>query len=66
MLADRAEQLEADLAKRERQGWTTYQVADQLLHEKLAGMKAELQPYRDPSKRAAALATFHEYAYQWY
>lgn len=64
MLAQRAEQLEA--RRRQNQGWTAFQLADQLLLERLHAMRSDWQPYTDPAKRAAALAEFHQYAYQWY
>ena len=66
MLARHAEQAEALAQERQEQGWTAFQLADQFLLEQLRGLGSEWEEYADPAKRTAALARFHEYAYQWY
>jgi hypothetical protein len=66
LLAERAEEAEANAERCERQGWTTYQVADRLLLEKLRAVREDWDVYADPAKRSPALARFHEYVYQWY
>ena len=66
LLAKRALQLEQTLRQREDLGWTSYQLADRLLLEKLRSMREEWDEYADAEKRAAALERFDQYAYQWY
>ena len=66
MLADRLEQAESAAIRREQLGWTAYQIADEVLLERLRPAKPLWARYEDRGERAASLATFHEYAYQWY
>lgn len=66
MLADRAERLESLVHRPQREGWTAFQLADQVLFKKLQAVKSDWQPYIDRKKRQAALDRFHAYAYQWY
>jgi hypothetical protein len=66
MLAQRHEEAEALARRRHEQGWTTYQIADQVVLEGLRARSADWAEYRDPQKREAALERFHKYAYQWY
>jgi hypothetical protein len=67
MLAERDLQAESVAAKRAIAGWTSYQIADALLLEKLRSHRQEWAAYRDDGiKRREALERFHAYAYQWY
>lgn len=66
LLAQRAVEAELVAQERAESGWTTYQIADDLLLDRLRARRQDWEEYLDDSKRAAALARFHEYAYQWY
>jgi hypothetical protein len=66
MLAERLEQAETAALRREPLGWTTYQIADQVMLARLRSAKPLWARYEDRGERAASLARFHEYAYQWY
>jgi hypothetical protein len=66
MLAERLEEAEAKARKRAKQGWTTFQIADRLVLERLRADKDGWAEYTDRANRQAALKRFHEYAYQWY
>ncbi len=66
LLAERALAAESKAARRADEGWTAAQLADRLLLERLDEVRGEWEVYRDPAKRRAALARFHEYAYQWF
>ncbi|MEN6498791.1 MAG: DUF4153 domain-containing protein [Thermoguttaceae bacterium] len=66
LLAEHAVRGESLAHQREQQGWTTFQLADRLLLQKLHALQADWAPYADPTKRAEALGRFHKYAYQWY
>ena len=50
----------------EKDGWTTYQIADRELLETLREHTESWAAYTDPVQRATALAQFHDYAYRWY
>jgi hypothetical protein len=66
MLAERAQQAEAIERRRANENWTSFQLADQLLLDRLRGLAAEWTAYSDAGKREAALRRFRDYAYQWY
>jgi hypothetical protein len=66
MLAERAIQVEAAVQDQQRRGWTSFQLADRILLEKLSAIRAKWVDYTEPAKRDAALKRFREYAYQWY
>jgi len=66
LLADRALQAEAKAERSRRLGWTTFQVADRVLLERLLAVRGDWNKYADPSKRQTALERFHQYVYQWY
>jgi hypothetical protein len=53
-------------AKRAKLGWTSYQLSDRLLLEKLRDNNRAWKGYANESHRKAALQQFHKYAYQWY
>jgi hypothetical protein len=65
-LAETLDRTAAREAARAVEGWTSYQVADELVTERLRDLRDALAAYRDAGKRHAALQRFHEYAYQWY
>ncbi|MFN0198680.1 MAG: DUF4173 domain-containing protein [Planctomycetaceae bacterium] len=67
ILADYHQQLEFTAAEREKQGWTTYQLADRLALEEFRRQESHWQRYvDDPLRKEQVLKRFHEYAYQWY
>ncbi len=66
LLAGRHEKAEALARKREKQGWTTYQLADRHMLEGLSAQKDKWATFTDPQKRDAALKRFHDYAYPWW
>ncbi|MCL4202244.1 MAG: DUF4173 domain-containing protein [Pirellulaceae bacterium] len=66
MLAERLEQAENAIPRLDQLGWTAFQIADQVVLERLRPKRAEWTRYEDHSERAASLAKFHDYAYQWY
>lgn len=66
MLAQRHEQAEPSALLRQEQGWTSYQIADQLLLDHLRAANDQWAKYSDRAKREEMLKRFHAYAYQWY
>ncbi len=66
MLAERMEQAEQLAARRQLQGWTSYQIADRLLLEQLRAASGNWAEYAPRDKREETLKRFHDYAYQWY
>ena len=66
MLAQRADEAEARALRCKKDGWTTYQVADRKLLERLREHSERWAEYADPFQRATAVGQFHDYAYQWY
>ena len=66
MLAERDDEAEAAAARRRELGWTAYQIADELVLQRLRADRTHWAEYAGRSQRAAALASFHTYAYQWY
>jgi len=66
LLAERA--IRGDTIDRRRAGenWTSYQLADRMLLEKLHANQSDWSPYLDPVARAAAIERFRAYAYHWY
>lgn len=66
MLAERAILLERAAHQPDWPHWTAFQGADRVLSGQLSALRADWEPYADPSKRAAALKHFCDYAYQWY
>ena len=66
MLASRHAQAEELARRRELQGWTAHQISDAVVLDGLRAASTRWTEYEDPQARAAALARFHEYAYQWY
>lgn len=66
MLAQRHEEAEQSARRRRQQGWTSHQIADQLLLVQLRAASGQWAPYADYGKRREALQRFHRYVYQWY
>ncbi len=66
LLAERALQVDALERERAPTNWTSFQLADRLLNERLKRVQSDWAEFIDPSKRAAALERFRAYAYQWY
>ena len=66
LLAQRDDEAEAIAWHRQRLGWTSYQVADRMVLEKLRDSRNRWAEYADREKRQAVLKQFHAYAYQWY
>jgi hypothetical protein len=66
MLAERDDDVEEAAAQRASLGWTSYQVSDAVVVERLRAERQRWAEYRDRTSRAAALRRFHQYAYQWY
>ena len=66
MLAERAIGADETDRLRAAQNWTSFQLADRTLLEKLRTIQSDWAEYTDAGKRAAALERFRTYAYQWY
>ncbi|HET6881120.1 MAG TPA: DUF4153 domain-containing protein [Pirellulales bacterium] len=66
LLAEREDEAELSAVRNQQLGWTTYQVSDEILLERLRAGRGRWADYRDPKLRGAALKRFHDYAYQWY
>jgi len=66
LLAERHERAESLAARREEQGWTAFQIADQLALRKLRESKDAWEVYMDPEKRETAISKFRQYVHQWY
>ncbi|NLS91242.1 MAG: DUF4173 domain-containing protein [Planctomycetaceae bacterium] len=66
MLADRRDEARRNARANEQKGWTTYQGAERVLLELLDEHQSKWSKYADVQQRRAALARFHDYAYQWY
>jgi len=66
LLAERALEAEAVELRRATENWTSFQLADRLLLDRLRGLTAEWSVYSDPAGREAALRRYRDYAYQWY
>lgn len=66
MLAERQLEAESLAARREREGWTAFQLADRIVLNALVNNSGDWAEYKDHDRRNAALQRFHDYAYQWY
>lgn len=47
-------------------GWTHYQIAEQVLLDRLKARESEFAEYRDVDARERRLEKFYDYVYQWY
>jgi hypothetical protein len=65
-LAQRDDDAEAAAMRRASLGWTTFQIADVLVLERMRRNRQLWADYREPRRRDTALERFHAYAYQWY
>jgi Arc/MetJ-type ribon-helix-helix transcriptional regulator len=66
LLAERAIKGDETDRLRAAQNWTSFQLADRMLLEKLNANQSDWAQYRDTAARAAAIERFRSYAYQWY
>ncbi len=66
MLANRFERAEEIAESRQREGWTTFQIADQRVLNGLRASQQQWQQLEDHSSREEAWQRFTDYAYQWY
>jgi hypothetical protein len=66
LLAGRQEELERRARIRREQGWTAYQISDEVVLRGLRESRARWAEYTDRTKRAIAVKEFGDYAYQWY
>jgi hypothetical protein len=67
MLAQWHENAEMLAIERQRKGWTSFQIADRIVLQKLRAASGNWSEYTtNREKREAALKRFHDYAYQWY
>ncbi len=66
MLAERALRGEEVDRQRAAQNWTSFQLADRMLLDRLRTNQADWVDYTDAGQREAALQRFRSYAYQWY
>ncbi len=66
MLANRHDEARRRAQSNEPIGWTTYQGSEQVLLDQLDQHQAKWSKYANLQKRSVALATFHQYAYQWF
>lgn len=66
MLAERAERLEPTARRRAQEGWTSFQLADQLLLDRLRRKQSEWDVFANRAEREAAITRYKHYAYQWY
>jgi hypothetical protein len=66
LLAQRLLEMNQLLDRRQRWGWSAYQIADQRVAYRLQREHDKLKIYDDASRRQLALQRFHDYAYRWY
>jgi len=66
MLAQRDDDAEAAANLRRSLGWTSYQLSDAVVLNRLRADRSRWAEYRDGRLREIALKRFHDYAYQWY
>ena len=66
MLAERLDEAESLARRRRDRGWTTFQVSDHIVLERLRAASGQWAEYTDHRKRDMTLKRFHDYAYQWY
>jgi len=65
-LAQRDDEAEAAAVRRELLGWTSHQIADVLVLERMRVNRNLWADYHERGRRDTALERFHAYAYQWY
>lgn len=66
LLAQTLDEARARRRADDRRGWTSWQLADVVLIDRLQAMRPRLEAYDDLAKRRASLERFHKYVYQWY
>lgn len=67
LLAKKHAMAEELATERQEKGWTSFQIADQIVLRKLRAAKGNWAEYADREKRNVMLERFYDYAYdQWY
>ena len=66
MLAQRDDAAQLAAHRRRERGWTAYQLADEMVANRLRAGRPRSAEYQDRALRDEALSRFHDYAYQWY
>ena len=66
LIAERYSQLEIDRGRRQRAGWTAYQVSDRIALTRFKSVREKWKQYDDGKERKAAIRRFYDFAYQWY
>ncbi len=66
MLHERTRQATATVRKQRREGWSAYQIADDMAERGLQAESSRWARFDESVRRSTALERFHEYAYQWY
>ena len=66
MLADRHDEARQCVRASQAKGWTAFQGAERAMLDQLDQHQAKWAKYGDLQKRRAALAAFHDYAWQWF
>lgn len=67
LLAKKHATAEALVTERQEKGWTSFQIADEIVLRKLRAAKSNWAEYADREKRDMMLERFHDYAYdRWY
>jgi hypothetical protein len=66
LLVERLEAAHLVAERRRLLGWTSYQIADQLVLDRLRASARRWETFPTTSARGQALQRFHSYAYQWY
>lgn len=66
LLAQEHEQAERRATRRDKLGWTSYQIADSRALAGFRNNSGRWQQYTAPGSRAEATKRFDDYAYRWY
>jgi hypothetical protein len=66
MLAQRYADARLLAIRRDKDGWTAYQIAEEMVREELDRLFYNGSEYADPVRRNEARSRFDSYAYQWY
>ena len=66
MLAEREIQSQREAFQRRQLGWTSWQLSEEALRQRLSTQNSAWGDMADSVARKAALDSFREYAYQWY
>ncbi|MCE9552533.1 MAG: DUF4173 domain-containing protein [Planctomycetes bacterium] len=66
MLAAADREAQGTVSRQRRLGWTAYQMADNLLAQRLKAQRSAWANDTDREKQAGAIVRFSNYVYQWY